>query len=225
MDSFELIIDTADLDGIKKCDEILNVQGVTTNPTIITKSGKPAEQAIQDIIDYLRPDQKLFIQVVATDFDGIMEEARYISQLRPENMYAKIPVTHEGLKAIKQCAKEGIHTLATAIYSSDSGFMAAHNGADYLAPYVNRMCNYGDGVQDVVDLVDMLAMQNSSTKVLAASFKNVDQAHKLILAGAQALTLPPDVALNMVGHLGTPFAVDEFSTNWEKAYGRNTLRA
>ena len=225
MDSFELIIDTADLDGIKECDDILNVQGVTTNPTILTKTGKPAEQAIQDIIDYLRPDQKLFVQVVATDYESIMDEARYIAQLRPENIYTKIPVTHPGLKAIKQCAREGIPTLATAIYSSDAAFMAAHNGANYLAPYVNRMCNYGNGVQDVIDLIDMLAIQDSDTKVLAASFKNVDKAHQLIAAGAQALTLPPEVALNLVAHLGTQFAVDEFSANWERAYGRTTLRA
>jgi TalC/MipB family fructose-6-phosphate aldolase len=223
MDDFELIIDTADIESIRRCDEILDVQGVTTNPTIITKTGKPAEQAIRDLVEYLRPDQKLFVQVVATDFDGIMSEARHIAQLRPENTYAKIPVTHAGLRAIKQCRNEGIGTLATAIYSSDAAFMAAHNGADYLAAYVNRMCNYGDGVQDVIDLIDMLAIQNSRSKLLAASFKNVDQAHKLILAGAQALTLPPDVALAMVGHPGTQIAVDEFSESWRKAYGRETL--
>ena len=153
MDDFELIIDTADLDSIRLCDEVLDVQGVTTNPTIITRTGKPAEQAIADLVAYLRPDQKLFVQVVATDFDGIMSEARHIASLRPENTYPKIPVTHAGLRAIKQCRAEGIPTLATAIYSSDAAFMAAHNGADYLATYVNRMCNYGDGVQDVIDLI------------------------------------------------------------------------
>ena len=225
MDDFELIIDTADLDSIRLCDEVLDVQGVTTNPTIITRTGKPAEQAIADLVAYLLPDQKLFVQVVATDFDGIMSEARHIASLRPENTYPKFPVTHAGLRAIKQCRAEGILTLATAIYSSDAAFMAAHNGADYLATYVNRMCNYGDGVQDVIDLIDMLAAQRSTSKLLAASFKSVDQAHKLIRAGAQALTLPPDVALAMVGHPGTQVAVDEFSANWKKAYGRDTLLA
>ncbi len=225
MDSFELIIDTADVKGIKQCLDLLDVQGVTTNPTIITKSGKQPEQAIQDIIDVLSDDQKLFVQVVATDFDGIMEEARYISGLRGgKNMYAKIPVTHEGLRAIKQCAKEGIKTLATAIYSADAAFMAAHNGADYLAPYVNRMCNYGDGVAQVCDLIDMLAVQCSEAKVVAASFKNADQVHQLILNGIQAVTIPVDVALSMIGHPGTAIAVDEFSDNWKKVYGRTTLR-
>ena len=103
--------------------------------------------------------------------------------------------------------------------------MAAHNGADYLAPYVNRMCNYGDGVEQVCDLIDMLAVQGSTTKVLAASFKNVDQVHRLVLNGIQAVTIPVDVALGMVGHPGTAIAVDEFSANWKAAYGRDTLLA
>ena len=80
-------------------------------------------------------------------------------------------------------------------------------------------------MQDVIDLIDTLAAQRSTSKLLAASFKSVDQAHKLIRAGAQALTLPPDVALAMVGHPGTQVAVDEFSANWKKAYGRDTLLA
>ena len=94
----ELIIDTANLDEIKKLDALLNVDGVTTNPTIITRSGTTPEVVLPEIIEYLRPDQKLFVQVVSEDYDGIMEEARYINGLRPENTYAKIPVTREVLK-------------------------------------------------------------------------------------------------------------------------------
>lgn len=176
----ELILDTGNIEEIKEYDQFLNVSGVTTNPTIITKSGKSPEAVISDLVDYLRTDQKIFIQVVATDFEGIMEEARYIASLRPENMYVKIPVHRAGLQAVKACHEEGIHTLATAIYSADSGFMAAVNGADYLAPYVNRMSNYGDGVAETIDLIEMLRVQNSSTKVVAASFHSVNQVHQLI---------------------------------------------
>ena len=143
----ELIIDTADVQAIKEINELLTVTGVTTNPTIITKSNKEPEVVIKEIADVLDEDQLFFIQAVATDFDGIMKEAKEISQIRPKNMYVKIPVTRDGLKAIKECKKLGIHTLATAIYSADEAFLAAMNGAEYLAPYVNRMCNYGDGVQ------------------------------------------------------------------------------
>ena len=219
----ELILDTADVQAIKELNELLTVTGVTTNPTIITKSGKDAEVAIQGIIDTISEDQLLFIQVVSTDFEGIMKEAKQISQLRPKNMYVKIPVTHEGLKAIKECKKLGIHTLATAIYSADEAFLAAMNGAEYLAPYVNRMCNYGDGVKETKDLIEMLKVHNLPAKVVAASFKNTSQAHELIKAGIQAETLPPDVVWGMVNHPGTKIAVGEFSVNWNKAYGRDTL--
>lgn len=224
MDDFELYLDTADIDAIKDLDGLLNVQGVTTNPSILAKSGKDPLEALGQIIDYFRPDQKIFAQVVSTDFDGIVEEAHFIAGLRPQNMYVKIPVTHNGLRAIKALEAEGVHCLATSIYSADAGFMAAHNGAEYLAPYVNRMCNYGGGMRDVCDLVDMLAMQNSGTKVLGASFKNTDQVRELIAAGIQAVTVPVDVAYNLIGHPGAQIAVDEFTANWKKAYGRTTLR-
>lgn len=219
----ELIIDTADVQAIKEINELLTVTGVTTNPTIITKSNKEPEVVIKEIADVLDEDQLFFIQAVATDFDGIMKEAKEISQIRPKNMYVKIPVTRDGLKAIKECKKLGIHTLATAIYSADEAFLAAMNGAEYLAPYVNRMCNYGDGVQEVKDLIEMLKVNNLPSKIVAASFKNAYQAHELIKAGIQAETLPPDVIMNMVDHPGTKIAVGEFTMNWQKAYHRTTL--
>ena len=220
----ELFLDTADAQAVKELSETLTIAGVTTNPTIITRSGKTLERVIDEMCKTLAPSQKSFFQVIATDFDGILEETRRICALR-ENAYAKIPVTPAGLKAIKAAKAEGLNVLATAIYSADQAFLAAMNGADYLAPYVNRMCNYGGGMQDVCDLVDMLAMQNSKTKVLGASFKNTDQVHTLIAAGMQAVTLPVDVAYNMIGHPGVKIAVDEFTANWQKAYGRTTLRA
>ena len=154
----------------------------------------------------------------------MLEEARYICSLRPKNTYVKIPVTHNGYKAIKQLKSEGLGVLATAIYSADEAFLAAMNGADYLAPYVNRMCNYGDGIGQVLDLLQMLETQGfENTKVIAASFKNVEQVHALIAAGIQSVTVPPEVVFTMIDHPGTKIAVDEFSVAWREAYGRNTL--
>lgn len=219
----EFMLDTADTKAIKDLDTLLSIDGVTTNPTIITKSGKDPEQAIADIISILRPEQKMFVQVVSTDYDGIMAEARKISALRPENMYVKIPVTRAGLMAIKQCAKEGIHTLATAIYSAAEGYLAAANGADYLAPYVNRICNYTNGVAEVVRLLNMLSANNMKARVIAASFKNANQVNELIENGIQAVTVAPDVVTQMYNHPATELAVEEFTENWDKAYGRKTL--
>ena len=219
----EVIIDTADINEIKELDSLLNVAGVTTNPTIITRSGKTPEVALKEIIDYLRPDQKLFVQVVSTDYDGVMAEARKINALRPENTYAKIPVSPAGLKACKDAKAEGLNVLSTSVYSSEQGFLAAVNGADYIAPYTNRMSNYGDGIQQVKDLIEMLRVQGLDSKVMAASLHNTNQVHELIKAGIQAITFPPAVLHAMIDHHGTQIAVDEFSASWEKAYGRNEL--
>lgn len=220
----EFILDTADLEAVKQLDELLTIEGVTTNPSIITKSGKTPEQVIKEFVEYLRPEQKFFVQVVSTDYEQMLEEARYICSLRPKNTYVKIPATHNGYKAIKQLKSEGLGVLATAIYSADEAFLAAMNGADYLAPYVNRMCNYGDGIGQVLDLLQMLETQGfENTKVIAASFKNVEQVHTLIAAGIQSVTVPPEVVFTMIDHPGTKIAVGEFSTAWREAYGRDTL--
>lgn len=220
----EFILDTADVDEIKKLNELLTLKGVTTNPTIITKSKKNFQETVEDIIEVLDEEQLLFVQAIATTCDEIVEEAKYICSLREKNTYVKIPVTHEGLKAIKVCKKIGLGVLATAIYTADQAFMAALNGADYLAPYVNRMENYGDGIQEVKDLIEMLRVNNLSSKVVAASFKNKKQVHDLIVAGIQAVTVPVDVAYSMINHPGTEIAVEEFTENWNNAYGRKTLR-
>lgn len=219
----ELIIDSSNIEQIKELNDLLTITGVTTNPTILTKSGREAMDVVKDLCEVLSEDQLLFIQTVQTSFEGIMEEAKMISSIRNKNMYVKIPVTHEGLRAIKECKKLGIHTLATAIYTADQAFLAAMNGAEYLAPYTNRMCNYGDGVQDVKDLIEMLRVNNMPAKVIAASFKNTYQVHELIKAGIQAVTVPCDVLYQMIDHPGTKIAVGEFSVNWQRAYNRNTF--
>ena len=219
----ELIIDSSNIEQIKELNDLLTITGVTTNPTILTKSGREAMDVVKDLCEVLSEDQLLFIQTVQTSFEGIMEEAKKISSIRNKNMYVKIPVTHEGLRAIKECKKLGIHTLATAIYSADQAFLAAMNGAEYLAPYTNRMCNYGDGVQDVKDLIEMLRVNHMPAKVIAASFKNTYQVHELIKAGIQAVTVPCDVLYQMIDHPGTKIAVGEFSVNWQRAYNRNTF--
>lgn len=219
----ELIIDSSNIEQIKELNELLTITGVTTNPTILTKSGREAMDVVKDLCEVLSEDQLLFIQTVQTSFEGIIEEAKMISSIRNKNMYVKIPVTHEGLRAIKECKKLGIHTLATAIYTADQAFLAAMNGAEYLAPYTNRMCNYGDGVQDVKDLIEMLRVNHMPAKVIAASFKNTYQVHELVKAGIQAVTVPCDVLYQMIDHPGTKIAVGEFSVNWQRVYNRNTL--
>lgn len=218
----ELMLDTADAHVVGTLSEMLTVSGVTTNPTIITRSGKTPEQVFAEMNEVLAPEQKLFMQTVSTEYEGMVAEGRRICALR-KNMYVKVPVTHDGLRAIKQLKHEGLGVLATAIYSADQGFFAAMNGADYLAPYVNRMCNYGDGVQAVRELQEMLELNQLPATICAASFKNGSQVHELIRAGVGAVTVPPDVVFAMLDHPGTTVAVDEFSAAWSEAFGRTTL--
>jgi fructose-6-phosphate aldolase 1/fructose-6-phosphate aldolase 2 len=220
----EFFIDSADIEAIRDICSYLPIDGVTTNPTIITKSGKEPEQVFSELCEVLTEDQKIIAQVVALDYEGILAEADKIAQIRGgKNIVVKIPVTREGLRAIPAVKAKGISVLATGIYSPDQAFWAAKAGADYLAPYVNRMCNYGDGVGQVAELIDTLAIYGFEAKVCGASFKNVDQVHQLLAAGIPAITVAPDVIRAMVDHPGTAIAVDEFTSNWEKAYGRTCL--
>jgi len=220
----EFFIDSADIEAIRELCDYLPIDGVTTNPTIITKSGKEPEQVFAELCEVLSDDQKIIAQVVARDYDGILAEAQTIAAIRDgKNIVVKIPVTRDGLRAIPAVKAMGICVLATGIYSPDQAFWAAKAGADYLAPYVNRMCNYGDGVGQVVELVHTLAQYGMDAKVCAASFKNVDQVHQLLAAGCPAVTVAPDVIRAMIDHPGTAIAMDEFCANWQSAYGRTTL--
>lgn len=219
----ELIIDSSNIEAIRQLNELLTITGITTNPSIITKSGKDPSIVIQELTDILKPEQLLFIQVVKTDYEGILEEAKQIHALRKKNIYVKIPVTKDGLRAIKKCKELGIKTLATAIYTADQAFLAALNGAEYLAPYVNRMDNYGDGIENVKDLIEMLKVHHIPSKIVGASFKNTHQVHELIKAGIHAVTVSTDVLFQMIEHPGTSIAVEEFSNDWKNTYARESL--
>ena len=104
----EFVLDTADIDEVKELDGLLTIAGVTTNPTIITKSGKQPEEVFAQLADYLKPEQKLFAQTISTDYDGMLAEARHICGLRPKNTYLKIPVTRTDLRVIKAAKAEGL---------------------------------------------------------------------------------------------------------------------
>ena len=215
----ELFLDTADARAVAELSEILTISGVTTNPTIITGSGKTPEQVAEEMLAVLNPEQRFFMQVIAEDFEGMMADAHAIASLAP-NMCVKIPVTPVGLRAIKAVKTAGMTVLATAIYSADEAFLAAMNGADYLAPYVNRMCNLGDGMAQVADLQEMLDVHQLDAKICAASFKNTLQVHELIRMGAASVTIPPELAWSMIKHPSTQLAVDEFTEAWENNFGR-----
>lgn len=213
----ELYLDTADANAVRELSGPLTIAGVTTNPSIIARSGKTPTQVLAEMSEVLSPDQRMFMQVIGRDRWAIMDEARKICSLR-DNMYVKIPVSEAGLEAIKEAKAEGLGVLATAIYTAEQGLMAAMNGADYLAPYVNRMENLGDGIGQVIDLLQMLDNYQLPAKVIAASFKNLGQVHALLTAGVPAMTIPVDIARAMVHNNSTSDAVYSFSDDWMSAF-------
>lgn len=171
----QLILDTGNIQEIQDLYTHLNIDGITTNPSIIAKEGKNINQLIEEINNIVDESTSLHVQVLSKTFDEIITEAKYINSLR-KNIYVKIPVTKDGLRAIKELKQENINITATAIFTAHQGFLAAKAGADYVAPYVNRLDNIsGDGVAVVRDLVNILNIYNMDTKVLAASFKNAQQ--------------------------------------------------
>ena len=216
----KLIVDHADLDQIKEMFEYFPVSGVTTNPTIITRTGKDPYEVLKSIREFIGPDAELHAQVISSDAEGMMAEAKVMRETVGGNFFVKIPTTKEGLKAIKNLKKEGFKVTATAVYTSIQAYLAAEAGADYVAPYLNRIDNLGyDGIQTACDIHDIFENNGYQTKVLAASFKNTQQVLELAKYGVGAATVAPDVIRNFVNNVAVDSAVDAFVKDFNATYG------
>ena len=147
--------------------------------------------------------QRLHAQVISSDAEGMMAEAKVMRETVGGNFFVKIPTTKEGLKAIKNLKKEGFKVTATAVYTSIQAYLAAEAGADYVAPYLNRIDNLGyDGIQTACDIHDIFENNGYQTKVLAASFKNTQQVLELAKYGVGAATVAPDVIQKLCKQCG-----------------------
>lgn len=218
----ELILDTGNIREIQDLYTSLPIDGVTTNPSIVAKEGKPFTQLIEEISEVIGEDTPIHAQVLSTEYEEIIKEAQYISSLR-KNIFVKIPVTKDGLRAIKELKKQNIKITATAIFTAHQGFLAAKAGADYVAPYVNRLDNISaDGVGVVRDLVRIIDKYSMNTKVLAASFKNPQQVIDLMIHGVHSVTVPSDICKAMMNHPLTDWSVDKFIQDWTKEFGECT---
>ncbi len=216
----KLIVDHADLDQIKEMFEYFPVSGVTTNPTIITRTGKDPYEVLKSIREFIGADAELHAQVISSDAEGMMAEAKVMRETVGGNFYVKIPTTKEGLKAIKNLKKEGFKVTATAVYTSIQAYLAAEAGADYVAPYLNRIDNLGyDGIQTACDIHDIFENNGYQTKVLAASFKNTQQVLELAKYGVGAATVAPDVIRNFVNNVAVDSAVGAFVKDFNATYG------
>jgi len=214
----ELYLDSADLAAIKPLAPSLPLAGVTTNPTILAAGGLGLNRLLPQLLDILGPSSRFHVQVVSETVEGIVQEAERLHRL-PFDIVVKIPAHAAGLAAIKLVKQRDIPVLATAIYNVQQGMLAAFNGADYLAPYLNRIDNQGcDGVGVVADLQNLVERYQLPCKLLVASFKNVRQVLQVMQLGVAAATLPIDIAKQMLGQPATDAAVRTFADDWQAAF-------
>lgn len=218
------VLDTANIDKIRECIEYYPVDGVTTNPTIISKENSNFPALIKGIREVIGPDRMLHIQTTEQTADKIIKEAVQLKEFVGGNFYIKIPITADGLKATSALKKMGIKVTETAIFTQQQALIAARAGADFVAPYVNRLDNIvSDGVNVVVEIVSLLKSNCCDTKVLAASFKTVEQVHKISLAGTHAVTMTPEFFKTLIYHPMTLYAIDDFMADWQNAYGEKKI--
>ncbi|MEK4823016.1 transaldolase family protein [Niallia sp. FSL W8-0951] len=216
-----LYIDSANLEQIERINEYYPISGVTTNPSILVKEKKPYIQVLQDIRKILGEDKELFIQVIADNASEIVKEAEYFQTRISGKIIIKIPVTEEGIKAIKALTAKKIPTLATTIYTPFQALIAAKAGAKYVAPYVNRIDDLlGDGIRVVSEIVTMFTTHKISTEVLAASFKNVQQVYEACLTGAHTITVAPEIIEKLIDFPATTRDVRVFQSQWEDTFGK-----
>lgn len=216
----KLLIDYAELEKIKELYGFFPIDGVTTNPSILAKNRKPPLQTLKEIRDFIGSGAELHVQVIAQKAQEMLEEAYKIQKELGENTYVKVPVTREGLKAIKLLHEKGANITATAIYTPLQAYLAGKAGADYAAPYVNRIDNLGaNGVKAAKTIHDIFRNNGLKTEVLAASFKNSQQVLELCEYGVGAATIAPEVIAGLIVNDAVQMAVQAFTTDFENLCG------
>ncbi len=220
----EYIIDTAQLSAIRKCEEFYPIDGVTTNPTIISREHTSFTELIRDIRGIIGPDKMFHVQATGDTAEKMIKEAMALKEAVGGDFYVKIPVGPEGLKATMYLTKHGIKVTMTAIFTQQQALIAAKAGASYVAPYINRLDSIvSDGPHVVEEIVNMFKLYDVKTKVLAASFKNVEQIHKVAMVGCHAVTMNPSLYENLVYHPLTLYAIDDFNADWQSVYGDKSI--
>lgn len=219
-----LILDTANLKDIEEALEYYPIAGVTTNPSIITKEDGDYIETFKDIRNLIGKDKALHVQILAEDAETMVEEGIYLRELLGKNTYIKVPITKEGIKAIKMLKEKNIETTGTAIFTALQALVAAEAGASFVAPYVNRIDNLqGDGIA-VVEKIKMLFEEHQmNTQILAASFKNVQQIQETLLVGAENVTIPFKLLEKLIYCPSTDLSVDQFVQDWNNRFGTKEI--
>ncbi len=212
--------DTADLNELKRLYAFFPLEGVTTNPTILNHSGNKLSTAITGIQELVGSGM-VHIQMISSETDDMVREAkRYRTYFDfGDNFYAKIPVTENGYRAIRILKDAGINVTATAIFTQQQALVAMKAGADFVAPYVSRLDNISShGIEVVSDIVKNISEYGLKGKVLAASFKTVDQIYRVSKAAAHSATISPELLHQLVKHPMTDIGVKQFELDAEGLY-------
>lgn len=210
----KLFIDTADINEIKEANAMGVIDGVTTNPSLVAKTGRDFKSVVQDIIKEI--DGPISLETTSLKADGMVEEAIKLSDIARQ-VVVKIPNTVEGLKAMKRCKEKGIKTNATLCFSPSQALLAAKAGATYISPFVGRLDDITHVGMDIIrDIVCIYENYGFETEVLVASIRNPLHVREAALLGADVATVPFAVIQQLMKHPLTDIGLDKFLKDWEK---------
>ena len=214
------LADTADIKELKELFDYFPLAGVTTNPTIIAATNRKLSEILPDIIEIVG-DKMLHIQMISNVAKDMVREAKAYKEKFSlgDNYFVKIPVSKEGFKAMPMLKDAGFNVTATAIFTQQQALVAARAGADWVAPYVNRLDNISShGIEVVKHIVENIDKFKLNTKVLAASFKTVDQIHRVSMVGSHAATISYEVIELLRSHPMTDMSLEKFEKDAEGLY-------
>ncbi len=211
----KFFIDTANINEIKEAASYGLLDGVTTNPSLVAKEGKDFLQLLDEILKIV--DGPISAEVVSTDYEGIMKEARQLAQIH-KNIVVKVPLIKEGIKAVKSLSDEGINTNVTLCFSPSQALLAAKAGATYISPFVGRLDDIShDGMGLVEQIVQIYENYNFKTQVLVASIRHPLHLVEAALMGAHVSTMPFDVIEKLFKHPLTDIGLEKFLSDWNKS--------
>lgn len=216
----KFFIDTANVEDIKKANDMGVICGVTTNPSLIAKEGKNFNDVIKEITSIV--DGPISGEVKATTIkaEDMIVEAREIAKIH-KNMVVKIPMTGEGLKAVKILSKEGIKTNVTLIFSANQALLAARAGATYVSPFLGRLDDIStDGLELIRTIADIFATHDIDTEIISASVRHPIHVTECALAGADIATIPYNVIEQMTKHPLTEQGIEKFKKDYEAVFGK-----
>ncbi len=210
----KIFLDTANLESIKMYNDMGLLDGITTNPSLLAKEGGDPHKTMEEIVSIIKGDVSL--EVVATDFDGMMEEGRRLRKYG-EHVVVKCPMTANGLKACKALTAEGIPVNVTLVFSPNQALLAAKAGAKYVSPFIGRLDDIGkDGMLLIKEIKQIFSNYNFKTQILVASIRHPMHIVDAAKIGADVVTLPPDVLGKMLKHQLTDIGLKNFLADWEK---------